>query len=505
MRGSAGAGALLVAEDISKTYPGLRALDHVSLTVGAGEIVALVGQNGSGKSTLVKALTGVVEPDPGGGVHVRAADGTMISGALGRRRIHVIHQDLGVIAGLSTIDNIGLGRAMGRRWMSPVRRKADASKARALIAKFGAGFDVTVPVGRLTPAERTIVAMARALDRWEDPGQILLLDEPTVALHGDEVARLFSAIRRVVDDGAGVIFISHRLDEVERLADRIVVLRDGRKMSDTGAGEVDRDTLIALIAGRALQGHRERQQDPAGPPVLDVRGLTGGTVRSVDLCVRAGEIVGVSGLLGSGREHLAGLIFGAGSERCGTVRVHGQVTPAGRPDRAIGSGMAYVPADRHVDGAVMSMSARENLTLAGISQSRPWRRLNAKAERHDVDRWVSTVELSPPMPERRLELFSGGNQQKVVLAKWLRTKPRLLLLDEPTQGVDVGAKAAIYELIERAADDGCAVLVSSSDEKELAMLCSRVLVLRDGTVAKELERAELSEARLMREGLATYG
>jgi ribose transport system ATP-binding protein len=490
---------LLRVSGVSKTFPGLKALDDVSFTVGAGEIVAVVGHNGSGKSTLVKILADVHQPDSGSTIEVRDAGGALLDGGAAREGLHFIHQDLGLIDMLSTVENMGLGRSASGRGLGPVRPAAERDAARRLIARFGARFDPTVPVGELSPAERAIVAIARAMDGWTRDENVLVLDEPTTAFHGDEVQVLFGAVRRIAAAGAGVVFISHRLDEVLGLADRIVALRDGRVVADQPAASLDHDQMVQLIAGRAvadLDVAREAQGDGC---VLRVAGIKGQEIKDVSFELSAGEIVGVSGILGSGREELAGLLFGATHREAGRVTVMGDDLLSDDTIAAIDLGIGYVPADRRRGGAVMEMTVRENLTLPLLRplRRRMWR-LDERAERAETQRWMQTVALRPPNPQQELKLFSGGNQQKVVLAKWLRTKPRVLLLDDPTQGVDVGAKASIYELIVAAAQAGTGVLVCSSDTKELVSLCDRVLVLEDGRILSEIPRRDLTESRLVR-------
>jgi len=493
---------LLTIRGLSKSFPGQRALADVSMDVAAGEIVAVVGQNGSGKSTLVKVLTGIYEPDPGAHIVVRKDDGRELTGPAARAEIHVIHQDLGLISMLNTVENLGLGREVRRRAFMPIRHRREQQRATELIRRFGADFDVSARVDTLAPAGRTIVAIARALDSWQSPQQVLLLDEPTAALHSSEAQRLFTAVRHVARDGAGVVFVSHRLDEVLGLADRVVALRGGRVVADIPAAELDRAQLIELIAGRVVNELRP----PAGrlrpETALALEGVSGPGIRDINLTVRVGEVLGVCGILGSGREHLSSAVFGA-TRHSGVVRVGGRVLRPGAPRHAVACGVGFVPADRQADGAVMSMRARENLTLSGLAPVRGrLGNLSARAERGTAQEWVRRVELDPPEPERDLGLFSGGNQQKVVLAKWLRNKPTVLLLDEPTQGVDVGAKAAIYQLISDAASSGSGVLVASSDTAELATICDRVVVFRDGVVVAELDRQDLSESRLVEESLA---
>ncbi|HEX6025603.1 MAG TPA: sugar ABC transporter ATP-binding protein [Solirubrobacter sp.] len=484
--------SLLDVRHLSKTFPGLRALDDVSLTVRAGEIVAVVGQNGSGKSTLVKVLAGLHEPDPGAEITLgRGADGSEVG-------LHFIHQDLGLVGGLSTIENLDLDRMHGRRSLLPAPRRQERRHAEKLLAEFGAHFDVTRPVAELSAAERTIVAIARALDGWKHPANVLVLDEPTAALHGNEVEKLFVAVREVAERGAGVIFISHRLDEVIELADRVVVLRDGQLIADVARGEFDHDELVRLIAGAIATAHTEHGRADRDGAVLRARGIRGATIRAFDLDLHAGEVVGVTGVLGSGREELASILFGCADGEVDELLIDDRPVPVRSPRKAIAMGIAYVPGDRHRHGAVMTMSARENMTLPRMRSLRRFLgRLDGAAERAEATTWFGRVNVQPPDAERMLALFSGGNQQKVVLAKWLRNEPRVLLMDEPTQGVDVGAKAGIFELIAGAAGAGAGVLISSSDAKELALICDRVLVLRDGALAAEVNKPDLSEARLV--------
>ncbi|MGI8679617.1 MAG: sugar ABC transporter ATP-binding protein [Jatrophihabitans sp.] len=494
---------LLRVSHLSKTFVGTPALDDVSLDVAAGEVVAIVGQNGSGKSTLVKLLAGIHQPDPGGTIEVSDGNGGLLP--LGREghRLHFIHQDLGLLPMLSTIDNLDLGRPLGSGWITPMQRRAEHARAVELTGRFGAAIDVQAPVSTLSPAERAIVAIARAMDGWHHHENVLVLDEPTTAFHRDEVSRLFDAVRRVAVAGAGIIFISHRLDEVRALADRVIVLRDGKQVAEAPAGHLDDEVLVRAIVGSAIVEDAS-SASIGGPPVLAVDDLCGKRARDMTLRVRGGEIVGVSGVLGSGREQVNSLIFGAERPTRGRITLAGKQLRAGDMARAIEEGVAFVPADRHRFGAVMTMSMRENLTLPKLrGRRRHLGAINMRGELVDAWRWVDQVELRPPSPDRSLSTFSGGNQQKVVLAKWLRTNPKLLLLDEPTQGVDVGAKAAIYRLVRQAAARGSAVLVSSSDTKELAALCDRVLLVEQGRVVGELTGAALTEAALVHAALTT--
>jgi ABC-type sugar transport system ATPase subunit len=494
---------LLEVEEISKSFEGVKALDTVSLNVGRGEIVAVVGHNGSGKSTLVKVLAGVYKADPGGEIRICGKDGEIISRGAGSTHLHFIHQDAGLIEPLSTIENFDLVRPLKGSDLGPLSTRAERREAKERIARFGGSFDVTKPVSTLAAAEKSIVAIARALAGWENEDNVLVLDEPTAALHRNEVSVLFEAVRRVSESGTGVIFISHRLDEVMDLADRVVALRDGKVVADKPRAEADHDALVRMIAGRDIKpSTAAAERAGAGEVALRVRGISGAGLTPTDLDLHAGEIVGLTGLIGSGADRLAGLIFGSVPRESGVVEIDGVEIPAGRPRAAIRAGVAYVPPDRHRFGAVMTMSGRENLTMVSTRAfQRAFGYVDVRAERRDARMWTEKVDLRPRNPELPIASLSGGNQQKIVLAKWLRTNPKVLLLDEPTHGVDIGAKSAIYELIVEAAEGGAAVLVSSAEVKELVDACDRVLVMRDGVTVGEVQRKDVTEARLVRESL----
>jgi ABC-type sugar transport system ATPase subunit len=494
-RGAAAA-PLMRASGLTKEFPGLRALDDVSIDVAAGEIVAIVGHNGSGKSTLVKILAGVYTADAG---RVDFAEGEGEGEGEGAAiELHIIHQDLGLVAELSAIENFGLTESRAGRGLAPTRTRRDREHARALISRFGETFDVDIPVGQLTPAQRAIIAIARALDGWAHDRNVLVLDEPTEALHASEVEILFRAIRRVADAGAGVLFISHRLDEVLQLASRVVVLRDGRKVADVPKGDLDHDGLVRFVTGAARDSATRVRDRARGPVVLDVKGLTGAGVREVDVQIRAGEVVGVAGVLGSGRDVLPSLVFGAAPASADHYSIDGTDYPRRAPRASVQRGLAYVAGDRGRLGGIRAMTARENVTLPELQTlTGPMGWLRAGQERQVTQGLLEQYDVRPPRAEQQFAKFSGGNQQKIVFAKWLRLEPRVLLLEEPTQGVDIGAKQSIYSEIDRVAERGVAVLVCSSDAKELVRLCDRVLVMRDGEVVAELQGDRLTESALV--------
>lgn len=490
---------LLVVRDLTKAFPGTLALDHVDLTLRAGRITCLAGHNGSGKSTLVKILAGVHRADSGSVTTPSHSDHD--------EALHFIHQDLGLIEGLTTVENLDLGQRLGRRALSAPKRSAERRRAEELLRRFGVELDVTTRLANLSPAQRTMVAIARALSAWTDDRQVLVLDEPTAALHDREAEVVLEVTRRIADRGAAVLFISHRLEELERLGDDVVVLRDGRVAATRERGDFTADTLIELIAGRELDEPSSERPTAARDhhdPRLKVHGITGRTLAGIDLTVRAGEVVGVSGVIGSGVDDLLGTVFGGQAPAAGTVQVDGTIVPAGSSRRAIAAGIGFVPRDRHRHGAVMALAGRENLTLPRMGDLRTrWGSLSRRRENREARHWFGHAAVHPGDPERPFAQFSGGNQQKIVLSRWMRTEPKVLLLEEPTQGVDVGAQDAIYDLVREMAARGTAVLVASSDTKELVGLCDRVIVLSDGRISAELSGERLTEATLVRHTLAT--
>ncbi len=489
--------------ELSKTYPGQVALDRAALQVMPGEVHALVGQNGSGKSTLIKLLGGYVKPDHGGDVRFGGEHVDLWTlGADARRRIRIVHQDLGLVPSLSTVENLGLGHGYDTGFAGRIRWRDEVANAQRLLLAFGLAPDVRQPVATLSAAERAAVAIMRALQDWDEtrPG-LLVLDEPTASLNRGEVDALFREVRRVAARGAGVLFVTHMLDEVLELADRVTVLRDGRVVAGgEPVASLDERRLVQLIVGRPVADLYPATSPEIGRAVLEAERLYGIGLRGVDLKVHAGEVLGIAGLVGSGRETIAGALFGATPRFAGKVLVDKRKVFA-TPRDSIRAGIAYVPADRKAVGLDLQERLHEHVPLPRLGPLQRRGRLRHGAARRDAGEWIERLDVQPPLLDRRMEKFSGGNQQKAVLARWLRTEPRVLLLDEPTQGVDVGAKASIYRQIRTAADAGTAVLVASSDSEELVHLCDRVLVLRSGSVAVELAGDSLSEERLVAETL----
>jgi ribose transport system ATP-binding protein len=490
----------LEIEHVSKTFGGTRALQDFSLTVAPGEVHAIVGQNGSGKSTLVKGLSGyhAVDDDDASSVIVAGRPVQLHDSDASRSAgLRFVHQDLGLVSDLNAIENLALGRGYRSGFGGKIHWKQEAERARQSLREIGFTFDVLAPVRTLQASERTGIAVARAIDGLEDV-RVLVIDEPTATLPQAEVAVLFAAIERVRARGVGIIYISHRLEEIFAIANRVTVLRDGRRIGTYAIDEIDADQLITRMLGDENVVTKRERRHESQDVVLSVEGLCGATVLDVDMSIQAGEIVGIAGLTGSGRDEFSSLLFGA-RPREGTVRIAGREVPPNSPAAAIRAGVGFVPPDRRGQAALDDMTVEVNCTITDLRRhSGPLGRLRRSAERREVEKWIHSLNIRPPRLDALFAGLSGGNQQKVILARWLRMAPRLLLLDEPTQGVDVAAKAAIHQFAIQVADGGAAVLVASSDEEELCALCDRVLVLRDGEISGEVSGEAMTPKNILR-------
>jgi ABC-type sugar transport system ATPase subunit len=445
-----------------------------------GEIHALVGENGSGKSTLLKIVGGQLQPDSG---RLELAPGS---------RIATVSQETTLVPDLSIAENILLGHRQIRRrgvidWRATRRRAADE------LRRLGLDLDVTLPVRRLRPDQAQMVEIARALST---DARILILDEPTSSLTDDEVAALFESVRRLREEGVATVFVSHRLNEVLSLCDRVTTLRDGRTVGTGLVSETNESELVTLMVGRQLDGASAPHDATAGETVVRVRGLTSpGAFADVSLDVAEGEIVGLAGLVGAGRTALLESLFGLHRVR-GVVELDGRRVAFRSPAEAIRDGVALVPADRKRDGLVLGRSVRDNLLMAVQSRIFRLRVPRAVRELALVASLIDRLQIRAHSPRAAASTLSGGNQQKVLLGKWLATSPRLLLLDEPTRGVDVGAKSEIYRLLQAARSQRIGILVSSSEPSELLILCDRIVVMFRGRICATLSRAEASEAAI---------
>jgi ribose transport system ATP-binding protein len=492
MTSATSATSALSVRNATKIFGAQVALDNVSIDVAPGEVRALVGQNGCGKSTLIKILAGFHEPEPGIEVLVGgeplAMEDPIASEAAGLR---FVHQDLGLVGNLDTVDNLALGQGYITNATKTISWRKERSKAREALAALGYEINVNIPVAGLQMSERTAVAIARAMSERGTPPKLLILDEPTANLPGPEAQRLYQLVRRVADSGVAVLFVSHHFDEVFEMAESVTVLRDGKLIETRPVAGLSEEELIELVVGRRLEEHDkgEAADREHGQQVLQLSGIGGRNVSGMDLTVHRGEVVGVAGITGSGREEVAALVFG-GHERSGEILVDGKTLPQNRPDISIDRGVALVPAERHANASLLDQTLRENITLVDPGRHMSLGILRRNPEKADVRVWLDRLSVKPSgETEYHMNQLSGGNQQKVILARWLRQEPSVLVLDEPTQGVDVGAKADIHTLVDEAAAQGAAVLVCSTDHEELVRICDRVVIMRRGK-AVEILRGE---------------
>jgi ABC-type sugar transport system ATPase subunit len=484
---------ILTSEGVHKRYGGVHALRGAQLSINAGEVHALVGENGSGKSTMLKVLSGQIQPEAGTITFAgRETTFRNPTDAL-RQGIATVTQETTLAPDLSVAENVFLGHRMVRRGPF-INWRATRRRAREALARLDLDLNPNDLVRRLRPDQQQMVEIARALTI---DARILILDEPTSSLTDDEVEALFGLVRRLRNEGVATIFVSHRLNEVFAIADSFTVLRDGHTVGSGAIAEFDKPRLIHMMVGRALEDSQPPEQQATGAKrLLRISGFSlPGAFEEVDIEVGAGEIVGLAGLVGAGRSELLEAVFGL-HQASGTVEVEGRETRLRSPRQAMRAGIGFVPADRKLQGLVLSMTVRENLMMASSAALGRLRYPSASRELGSVRSTIADLDIRVHSPRVSVATLSGGNQQKVVLGKWLATDPKVLMLDEPTRGVDVGAKAEIYRLLFEASQRGIAILLSSSETPELQTLCDRILVVFRGRIAASLSREEASEARI---------
>jgi ribose transport system ATP-binding protein len=478
----------LEMRNISKTFPGIKALDNVQLKAWGGEVLALMGENGAGKSTLMKILSGAYQADPGGEILI---DGEPVQTgdpiAAKRQGIAIIYQELSLAPNLTVAENIFLGDELHTRGI--VNRAAMAESCRPVLERLGAPFGPQTPVGGLSIAEQQLVEIARALHA---KSKILVLDEPTTALSSRETERLFALIRQLRAEGIALIYISHRMAEVYELSDRVSVLRDGTYVGTLEKAEISADALVKMMVGRDLSSFYKKEHDPQGsrgPVIFEVRGLTDGgrRVKPAGFVLHDGEVLGIAGLVGSGRTELARLIYGADPKAGGEVLLDGRPLEIKEPKDALDAGIAYLTEDRKALGLFLDMSCGDNINIGVIDRdARKGGMLNLAAARRRAQAAFSALRVRAPSPAVNVGSLSGGNQQKVLLSRWLEIGPRVLILDEPTRGVDIGAKSEIYRIIDELAQRKIGVIVISSELPEVIGICDRVLVMREGHIEGEV-------------------
>jgi inositol transport system ATP-binding protein len=494
---------LLRVTGIVKRYPGVQALDDVSFDLRAGEIHGLLGENGAGKSTLLKILSGAETADAG----TIALDGrqqafTSPQGAqaLG---IATIYQELNLLPNLSVAENVFIGREPGSRAFVSWRRLAE--DARALMDRIGLRIDPMTEVRDLSVAEQQMVEIARALST---EARLIIMDEPTSALSEAEVERLFGIVRELRGQGLGIIFVTHRLDEVMRICDRATVLRDGRRVGTHAVADLSVDDLIRMMVGRSMgQLFTPLAPREAGEVILEVEGLSrrgnaldphASVLEDIHLVARRGEILGIAGLMGSGRTELARSIFGADAFQAGRILIDGREVAIRSPEDAIRAGIGLVPEDRKQQALFLALAVRSNISLAALGRlTRIGIFVDETAEAALVERFRSSLNIRMASPDQLIANLSGGNQQKVVLARWLALEPKILIVDEPTRGIDVAAKAEVHQLLDRLARAGIAIIAISSELPEILAIADRIVTMRKGGITGEIAREDASEERLM--------
>jgi ribose transport system ATP-binding protein len=491
----------LVLTDAHKTFGANKAVDGVSFSLAAGQVHALLGGNGSGKSTLIKMLAGVERADGGGivigGQTIPLAEMTPARAA--EAGLRFVHQQRSTFPELTVAENLAIGGygfplAAGGR----VRWRALRRHAKEVLAKYDIDVHPAQLLGELGPARQAMVAIARALQTGQEGAGILILDEPTVSLPDTEVRLLLDAVRKHADQGQAVILVTHRLEEVFAVADNAILLRNGQLVAEVAPKTITRGDLVELIVGRAIEEIAPNPAAVRGPLILETKALCGGPVGPIDLQLRAGEVVGVAGLAGSGRSSLLKSLFGVLPVESGSVLLDGRNVSLRSPRDAMRAGIALVPENRAEDATFPELSVTDNLSVAVIPDYFKKGRLRAGLQRRDARGLLSRYVIKAESVEEPLSALSGGNQQKVIVARWLRRSPRIVLLDEPTQGVDIGARHEIYLLIRNAVEAGAVALVASSDSEELAAICDRVIVLCCGRVVGEVPREELTSSRVER-------
>lgn len=490
---------LLQLKNITKRYPGVVALNDVNLDVVKGEVHALVGENGAGKSTLIKVCTGAVMPDEGQ-IVIRGREFASLTPRLSvQMGIAVIYQEFNLVDGLSVAENIFLGRAIRKGIV--IDRKAMAKEAAEILRQLDIDIDPNELVANLTVGYQQLVEIAKALSQ---NAQILIMDEPSAPLTQAEAESLYAMVEKLKASGVTIVYISHRMKEVFRLSDRITVMRDGQIIETMKTADTHLDYLVKLMVGRQLTETYPIRKDCVSDDVLlEVENLSGNGVHDINLQIRKGEVLGLAGLMGAGRTELAELLFGVKPRTAGRVVLNGTEIHPRLPKAAIECGIALVPEDRKRQGVLLEIDIKGNLSLAILKQISRFFTVNKKEEKRIAEHYQESIGIKTPTLEQKAKNLSGGNQQKLIIGKWLASKPTLVIFDEPTRGIDVGAKSEIYTLVNSLVESGKAVLMISSEMEEVMGMSDRILVLRDGRIVGELERKDFTQEAIM--ALASQG
>jgi len=485
---------VLKMENITKTFPGVVALDDVSINLKKGEVLGILGENGAGKSTLIKILAGNYIKDSGNiyvdgkKFEIRGSAEAVASG------IRVIYQELNTLNNLTVAENIFIGEQLVKGPFKIVDWKSMVKRAYQILDSLNVKLDPNTIMGDLTISEKQIVEIAKAISK---KAKILVMDEPTAALSEEETQSLFKIIRTLKEQGVSIIYISHRLKEIFEITDRVTVLRDGKKVKDLDTIDTDANELITLMVGRDIKEMYPKRTFPIGETVLKVNNLEAAGFNGISFELKQGEILGIFGLLGSGRTALVKSLFGANKIKKGEINIRGEEVQIKSPKIARDQKIGLVPLDRKVEGLALSMGVKENITLASIEDLGKGFLIAKLAEREKAGRWVDEMGIKTPTLEQEVNSLSGGNQQKVVIAKWLESGSKIIILNEPTRGIDVGAKIEIYKLMQDLCEKGSAVIMISSDLPEILSIADRILVMSKGKITAQYSREEASEEKLL--------
>ena len=480
-------------DHITKTFPGVKALDDVSLSIRKGEVLALLGENGAGKSTLIKVLSGVYQPESGSiffGGEPRKLEGPADAK---RRGISVVHQELAYLPLLSVAENLYVNH-YGNKKQKIVRWKEIYEYARKALDTIGLKLDVRRKIGEFSVAERQQIEIARAI---HEDAQILVLDEPTSALNDKDIDVLMQCIHDISEKGVSVVLITHKIEEIMRIADRVVVMRDGHTVSDQEVGKASRDELVSLMVGRVITDMYPKKTNVPGEPIMEVKTLETAFLKNVHFDLRRGEVLGVYGLMGSGHLNLGEALFGCYPKMTARILHQGKAVHFRRPEDCIRQGIAFLPSDRKQEGLVLIHSVWENVMVPSSQCRKNGWVIHRKKEMTIVEGWIRKLDIKTPSPLMKAESLSGGNQQKVVLAKWLEVNPDIIILNDPTRGIDVGAKSEIYKLLNALTEQGVSVVMITSEMPELLAMSDRVLVMHEGRQIRVFDQGEMTQTNIV--------
>ena len=482
---------MLELKNITKTYPGVVALNNVSVTFQQGEVHAVMGENGAGKSTMIKIISGAINPDPGGEIIFDGKSYTQMTPALSAENgVAVIYQDINLVTPMTVAENMFMGRKMGKGYSKRRLNKL----AQEIFDEYGFQLDPAMRVERLSPANQQMVEIARAIS---NNAKIMIMDEPTAPLAAAEVDLLFSIIAKLKAKGVTVIYISHRMDEVFQITERVTVLRDGQYVTTINTADTNRQQLVNLMVGRELNENFPTRKTPVGEVILEAKNLTGNSVENISFRLHRGEVLGFAGLVGSGRSETMELICGAKKMDSGEVWMNGQKMHITSPASAIEHGIGLIPEDRKEQGVILFNTVKFNTSLSAAHKLTKFGFISGKKNKEMAEKYRETLRIKVPHIDQMVMNLSGGNQQKVVLAKTLAADPDVIIFDEPTKGIDVGAKQEIYNLMNELVAQGKAIIMVSSDMEEILGMSDRIIVLHEGLVSGELRREEFSQERVL--------